>query len=82
MGNPPMTRRYQFSLRALLVAVTATAVAAGVISWLPSQTQFDLANFVLVFAVLFGLLFTGVFAMAVVMFSYKLCRRMIVRKES
>lgn len=77
-----MTRRFQFSLSALLLTVTATAVAAGVISWLPPQTQFDLANFVLVFAVLFGMLFTGVFAIAVVMFCYKLCRRAIVRKKS
>ena len=73
-----MTRRFQFSLRALLVAVTATAVAAGVISWLPPQTQLDLANFVLVFAVLFGMLFTGVFAIAVIMFFYKLCCRAII----
>lgn len=77
-----MTRRFQFSLSALLVAVTASAVAAGVISWLPPQTQFDLANFVLVFTLLFGMLFTGVFTIAVVMFCYKLCRRAIVRKES
>jgi hypothetical protein len=76
-----MTQRFQFSLSALLVAVTATAVAAGVISWLPPQTQFDLSNFVLVFAVLFGTFITGVFAIAVIMFSYKLCRRVIVRKE-
>lgn len=76
-----MTQRFQFSLSALLVAVTATAVAAGVISWLPPQTQFDLVNFVLVFAVLFGMFITGVLAIAVIMFSYKLCRRVIVRKE-
>jgi hypothetical protein len=77
-----MTRRFQFSLSALLLTVTATALAAGALTWLPPQTQFDLANFVLVFALLFGMFFTGVFAIAVLMFCYKLCRRAIVRKES
>jgi hypothetical protein len=74
-----MTRRFQFSLRQLLATVTATALVAGVISWLAPETRRDLAILVLVFAVLFGMFFTGVFAIAVVLFCYNLCRRMISR---
>jgi hypothetical protein len=71
--------RPQFTLRALLVAMLVVALGAGVISWLPPQTRFDLAMFAQVFAVLFGMLFTGVLAVAVALYCLKLCRRAIGR---
>lgn len=64
-------RRPQFTLRALLVAMLIVAVGAGVISWLPPQTRFGLAMFVMVFAMLFGLVFTGVLAIAIVQCAVK-----------
>lgn len=74
-------RRFQFSLRALLVTVTATALVAGVISWLAPETRFHLANLVLVIVCLFGMLATGVLTVAVVAFCYDRCRRMISREK-
>ena len=74
-----MTRRFQFSLIRLLWWTTCAALAAGVISWLPPKAQRDLAIWVQVFSLLFGMLFAGVFAIAVVLFCSKLLRRMIGR---
>lgn len=69
--------RPQFTLRALLVAMLVVAVGAGVVSWLPPHTRFGLATFVMVFALLFGMLFTGVLAIAVVQCALKSLLRLM-----
>ena len=71
-----MSRRIQFSLIRLFWWTTCAALAAGVISWMPPETQRDLAIWVQVFSLLFGMLFAGVFVIAVVLACSKLCRRM------
>lgn len=69
--------RPQFTLRALLMAMLVVAVGAGVISWLPPQTRFGLATFVMVFALLFGMLVTGVLAIAIVQCALKSLLRLM-----
>lgn len=64
-----------------MAAVTVTAVAAAVISWLAPQTRVAIANFALVFAVLFGLFFTGVLAIAVVQFLMRMLYRLVSRRR-
>ena len=78
-SNNLMPRPFQFSLRDLLVTVTAAALGAGVISWLAPQTRFQLAIWIQVFGLLFGTFFTGVLAIAGVLFCYRLCRRAIAQ---
>ena len=70
-------RRFQFSLSRLFWWTTCAAVVLGVISWLAPETRRVLAIWVQVFALLFGMLFAGIFAINVVFFCFNLCRRMI-----
>jgi hypothetical protein len=74
-----MTRRFQFNLSRLFWWTTCAALMAGVVSWLAPETRRDLAIWVQVFALLFGMLVSGVFAVAVVLFCARLCRRMVSR---
>lgn len=74
-----MRGRFQFTLGRLFWWTTCAALVLGIIAWLSPQTRFGLAMFALVFSLLFGMLFTGVLAIAVVLFCCKLCRRAIGR---
>ncbi|HJT33430.1 MAG TPA: hypothetical protein VJ783_15410 [Pirellulales bacterium] len=74
-----MTGRFQFSLRRLFWWTTCAALLLGVLSWLAPETRFAFWMFALVFAYLFGMLFAGVLALAVVIFCCKLARRAITR---
>jgi hypothetical protein len=74
-----MHRRFQFSLRRLFWWTTCAALVLGAISWLSPEARFGLATFVQVFVLLFGMLFTGVLAIAAVLFCFKLFRRAISR---
>jgi hypothetical protein len=74
-----MTRRFQFSLSRLFWWTTCAALLAGVISWLAPETRRDLVIWVQVFALLVAMLFAGIFAIAVVFFCARLCRRMVSR---
>jgi hypothetical protein len=91
-----MTRRFQFSLRALMVAVASMAVGFGMISWLPPKTQRDLATFVLMllycYSILALIFCVGVLVLAtamratalavsVVVFCYNRCHRTISSEE-
>jgi len=71
-----MSRRFQFSLIRLFWWTTCAALVAGVISWLPPEAQRDLTIWVQVFSLLLGMLFAGVFAIAVVLSCSKVLRRM------
>ena len=70
-------RRFQFSLSRLFWWTTCAALVLGVISWLAPETRRVLAIWVQVFAMLFGLFFACVFAIAAVLFCFNLCRRMV-----
>lgn len=74
-----MPRRFQFSLKALMRVVTATALAAGIISWQAPETRRVLVIWVQVFALLFGMFLAVVLALAVVFFCFNMCRRMVSR---
>ena len=74
-----MPGRFQFSLKALMLVVTATALVAAIISWLAPETRRVLAIWVQVFALLFGMFLVGVLALAVVLYCFNMCRRMVSR---
>jgi hypothetical protein len=74
-----MPLRFQFTLSRIFWWTTCAALAAGIISWLAPETRRVLVIWVQVFGLLFGMLFAGVFAIAVVLFFFNLCRRMTSR---
>jgi hypothetical protein len=83
--HDPMSQRFQFSLKTLLIVVSLTAVACGVISWLMPETRLRLLGWALGIVVCLGmlgqLLQIVLFPIAVVVICYKRCRRMLTAKQ-
>jgi hypothetical protein len=80
-----MKRPFQFSLRALLILVSATAVVFGVISWLMPETRLRLLAWALGIVFCLGmlgqLLQIVLFPIAVVVICFERCRRIITARQ-